>query len=111
MSQRRFPRKHLKDPQGHGILPNITPINVDYKGDRLGNYPKEDAFFESPNYTLPKLNCSMISKYESSVKRITWVANNSRRDLALAANSLAARAANPTQNGCKKLFHCLGYIS
>ena len=90
MSQRRFHRKHLKDLQG--VLPDITPIKVDYDGWRSGNCPEEALFTKVQKIPYPKLNCSMISKYESSVERINWAANNSRPDLALAASSLASRA-------------------
>ncbi|KAJ8140640.1 hypothetical protein OY671_006178 [Metschnikowia pulcherrima] len=66
MSQKKFLGELLEDFEGHGVLPRRTPIKVDYDGYGSGNCPKEDAFYETPEDTSPKLN----SSYESGVGSI-----------------------------------------
>ena len=111
MSQKKFLMELLEEFKGHGVVPRRTPMKVDYEGYGSGNSPTEDALFKTPEDLSPKLVSKMKTKYESGVGSINWAANNTRSDLSFSANSLASRAANPTQTDFSRLVHCLGYIS
>ncbi|GEQ69691.1 hypothetical protein JCM33374_g6635 [Metschnikowia sp. JCM 33374] len=90
MSQYKFPRALVEDFKDYQITPKGAPIKVNHEGYGSSNTPKEDAFYETPKDTSRILKEKMKTKYESGVGSINWAANNTKPDLAFAANALAS---------------------
>lgn len=111
MSQKKFLTNLLEEFREDQITAKSWPIRADPESYRSNNNPKIDEFYEIEDPTTTLLGRTAKTKYESGVGSINWAANNTRPDLAFAANSLASRAANPTNKDLQRLFHCLGYIS
>lgn len=111
LSQRKFLKSLLFDFQTDNIVPRKSPVKADNDGYGSNNNPQTDEFYDTPCDDSPLLRGKAKTKYESGVGSINWAANNTRPDLAFAANYLSRKSANPTQEDYKKLIHCLGYIS
>lgn len=110
MSQKNFLQNLVDEFKPYGVKFRRSPVKVDYDGYGSNNNPKRDEFYETPKDNSRLLKQKMKTLYESGVGSINWAASNTRPDLSFAANYLATRCANPTENDMEKLMHCIGYI-